>query len=163
MNCIIVMRGAQSEKVVDGQLQQVTPFLAVERKVEDACMGIGFMVLDEQKELVWGSSFPHTLIQSWQGMKVLERAPYIDGNTVKICWALVQHNDTPSYGEHELVTQFAGEKKLQNIREEVLMSIPLADELNAMIVRLRNSGASINVNLGGIAPVTQRLVSPLCA
>lgn len=146
MSLVIATRGAQSEKVMDGRCKQVVPFVGADREGEFAQMGVGLIFPDEQKGTVWGLAFPHALIQSWRGMKILERVEHIGHSTLCACWTVARrdvHNSDKRYLD-ELAEQVGGADKLQSLRDEILASMPSADELNAMITNLREGGVDVD-------------------
>ncbi|OHA88073.1 MAG: hypothetical protein A2653_02615 [Candidatus Zambryskibacteria bacterium RIFCSPHIGHO2_01_FULL_43_25] len=146
MNLVIAIRGAQSEKVVDGRRRQVVPFVGADSEGEFAQMGIGLIFPDEQKGIIWGLAMPHKLIQSWRGMKILERIERIYYSTLYACWTMAQRDvhDGDKSDFYELAEQVGGSAKLQALRDEVLASVPSADELNAMITNLREKGVDVD-------------------
>ncbi len=146
MSLVIATRGAQSEKVVDGRRKQVVPFVGADREGEFAQMGVGLIFPDEQKGTTWGLVMPHALIQSWRGMKILERIEHIGHGTLCACWTVARrdvHNSDKSHLD-ELAEQVGGADKLQALRDEVLASVPSAEELNAMITNLREKGVDVD-------------------
>lgn len=146
MSLVIATRGVQSEKVVDGRRKQVIPFVGADREGEFAQMGVGLTFPDEQKGTIWGPVMPHALIQSWRGMKILERIENIGHGTLCACWTVARrdvHDSDERYLE-ELAKQLGGADKLQTLRAEVLASAPSADELNVMITNLREKGVDVD-------------------
>lgn len=146
MSLVIATRGAQSEKVVDGRRKQIVPFVGADREGEFAQMGVGLIFSDEQKGTIWGLVMPHALIQSWRGMKILERIEKIGHGTLCACWTVARRDVHDSDKRHleELAEQVGGADKLQAIRDEVLASVPSADELNTMITNLREKGVEVD-------------------
>jgi hypothetical protein len=146
MSFVIAARGTQAEKVVDGQRVQVIPFVGADREGDSAQMGIGLIFHDEQKGTMWGLLIPHALIQSWRGMKILEHIERIDHGTLCACWTVARRDVHDSDKRHleELAEQLGGTDKLQTLRDEVLASVPTADELNAMITNLREKGVDVD-------------------
>lgn len=146
MSLVIATRGAQSEKVVDGRRKRVIPFVGTDREGEFAQMGVGLIFPDEKKGTVWGLVMPHALIQSWRGMKILERIERIGHSTLCGCWTVARRSVHDSDKRHidELAEQVGGADKLQALRDEVLASVPSADELNTMITRLREKGVDVD-------------------
>lgn len=145
MSLVIATRGAQSEKIMDGRRRQVVPFVGADHEGEFAQMGIGLICLDEQGGTMWGLVIPHALIQSWRGMKILERIGRIDRSTFCACWTVARRyiHDSDKRYLNELAEQVGGVDKLQALRDEVLASVPSADELNTMITNFRESGVDM--------------------
>ncbi|MBI5787107.1 MAG: hypothetical protein HY446_00980 [Candidatus Niyogibacteria bacterium] len=146
MSLVIATRGVQSEKVVDGRRKQVIPFVGADCEGEFAQMGVGLIFPGEQNGTVWGLVMPHPLIQSWRGMKILERIERIGHGTLCACWTIARRDVHDSDQRHldELAEQVGGTDKLQALRDEVLASVPSADELNAMITKLREKGVDVD-------------------
>lgn len=145
MGAVIAAYGVQSEKVVDGQRRQVVPFVGADREGEFSQMGLG-LVYPDGRGTIWGCVMPHLLIQSWRGMKILERIERIDHGTLCGCWTIARRDVHPSDKRYldELAEQVGGADKLQALRDEVLASVPSADELNTMITSLREKGVDVN-------------------
>lgn len=145
MGAVIAAHGVQSEKVVDGQRRQVVPFVGTDREGEFAQMGIG-LVYPDGGGTFWGCVVPHLLIQSWRGMKILERIERIGHGTLCGCWTIARRDVHTSDKRHldELAEQVGGADKLQVLRDEVLASVPGADEINAMITSLREKGVDVD-------------------
>lgn len=146
MSLVIAIRGLEGEKVVDMQRRKVVPFVGADREGEFAQMGVGLIFPDEQKGTIWGLVMPHALIQSWRGMKILERIEHIDHGTLCACWTVARRDVHDSDKRHldELAKQVGGADKLQALRDEVLASVPSADELNTMITNLRKKDVDVN-------------------
>lgn len=144
----MAIRGSESEKVVDMRRKKVIPFVGADREGEFAQMGVGLIFPDEQKQkgTIWGLLVPHALIQSWRGMKILERIERIDHGTLCACWTVARREVHDSDKRHldELAEQLGSADKLQVLRDEVLASVPSTDELNTMIVNLREKGVDVD-------------------
>lgn len=146
MSFVIAIQGVQSEKIVDGQAKQVIPFVGADREGEFAQMGVGVLLPEEGKASIWGCVVPHLLIQSWRGMRILEKIGRIDRGTLCACWTVARrelHNDDDRYLD-ELADQAGEIDKFQALREETLASVPNADELQAMITILREKGVGVD-------------------
>ena len=85
MSFVIAAQGHESEKFVNGEKRKVIPFVGADREGEFSQMGVGF-IDSEKGGMIWGLVCPHTLIQSWRGMKILERAQRIEHSTLCACW-----------------------------------------------------------------------------
>lgn len=146
MTLVIAARGSQSEKIVDGQPRQVVPFVGADREGEFAQMGVGLTFPDENTGTIWGLVVPHTLIQSWRGMKILEYVDRVDSGTLCACWTVARREVHESDERHldELAEQLGGADALQAVRDEVLESVPDADELELMITTLRERGVGVD-------------------
>lgn len=146
MGLVIATRGIQSEKTLGGHRKQVVPFVGADREGEFAQMGIGLIFPDEGKGNIWGLVTPHALIQSWRGMKILEKVETINHGTLCACWTVARRDvhDSDKRCLDELAEQFGGMEKLQAVREDVLTSVPSADELNTMITNLREKGVEVD-------------------
>lgn len=145
MSVVIATRGVPSVKIVDGQRRHVVPFVGADREGEFAQVGIG-LIYPDGGGTIWGCVMPHSLIQSWRGMKILERIERIDHGTLCGCWTIARRDVHTSDKRHldELAEQVGGADKLQALRDEVLASVPSADELNAMITSLREKSVDVN-------------------
>lgn len=160
MNMIIATRGTPSEKVIGGQRKLVVPFVGADREGELSQMGIGLTFLGEEKGTIWGLVMPHALIQSWRGMKILEKVETINNGTLCACWTIARRNihDSDKYQLNKLSEAFGGDEKLQAILDEVFASVPSDEEINTMITILREKGVEVDswelieeVNAGRIA------------
>lgn len=146
MSLVIATRGAQSEKVVDGQRRQVVPFVGADREGESAQMGIGLISPDGKGSTIWGLVAPHVLVQSWRAMKILEQIEVVGHGTLAACWYAASrsvHGSDKRYLD-ELAEQVGGTDRFRALREEVLASMPSADELNTMIMNLREKGVNVD-------------------
>lgn len=146
MSVVIALQELESTKVVGGILRRVIPFVGADREGEFAQMGVGLIIPEEQKTIIWGLLCPHVLIQSWRGMKILERIDYIDDGTLCACWTIARFDihDSDKRYLNELAEQVGSADKLQTLRDEVLASVPTADELNAMITILREKNIEVD-------------------
>lgn len=146
MSLVIAIRGSESEKVVEGRRRKVIPFVGADREGESANVGIGLIFPDEERGTIWGWIMPHALIQSWRGMKLLEQIERIGGGTLCDCWYGAGHcvHDSDKCHLDELAKQLGGADKLQVLLDEVLISTPSPDELNAMITNLREKGVDVD-------------------
>lgn len=146
MSLLIAIRGQEGKKVVDMRRRKVVPFVGADREGEFAQMGVGLIFPDEQKGTIWGLATPHTLIQSWRGMKILERIEHVGHGTLCACWTVARrdvHDSDKRYLD-ELAEQVGGADKLQTLRDEVLASVPSVDELNTMIMNLHEKGVEVD-------------------
>ncbi len=145
MSIVIATRGAPSQKIVDGELQMVVPFVGTDSKGEYAQMGIGVVFPDGEAEF-WGLCIPHNLIQSWRGMKLLEQVERIEHGTLCACWTVVTRKFHDSDRRHldNLANQFGGLDELEEARNAVLSSAPGADEIKSMITVLRENNVTFN-------------------
>ncbi len=146
MSLVIAIRGEPSEKIVDGELRSVVPFVGTDREGEFSQMGIGLLFPDEEKATIWGLLMPHTLIKSWRGMKLLEQVKHIKHSTLCSCYTIATDNVHKSDERHfeELADQFGGMEKLKEFRAKVLASVPSAEEIDTMINTLREKGVGID-------------------
>lgn len=145
-NLVIAIRGAQCEKIVNGQRKQVVPFVGADREGEFAQMGIGLIFPDEENGTIWGLLSPHVLIQSWRGMRILEKIETINHGTICACWTVARKNIHESDKRHleELALQLGDDDKLQAFLDEVLVSVPSTDEINTMITNFRERGVDVD-------------------
>ncbi len=150
MPLIIAAYGAPLEVLVNGQRRPIKPFMGADREGEFAQMGIGVIFRDaayEGKDVqFWGQVIPHKLIQSWRGMKILERITQFEARTLCACWMVAQHTvpETYRYLLEQLSEQVGGLEALQTLRDTVLASAPATDELNMMIAHLRDHGVEVD-------------------
>ncbi|MCF7843933.1 hypothetical protein K9M47_03480 [Candidatus Gracilibacteria bacterium] len=145
---IIALRGETSEKIVNGERMLVTPFVGTNESGMLAQLGIG-LLLPENKVFTWGLVIPHTLIQSWRGMKILEQADTIFSNeTLCACFTVASGSiqNTANYYIKALSGSFGSVDKLQEVRREVLASVPNESELEKMITVLETNYVQVDVN-----------------
>ena len=147
MSLIIAIRGEPSEKIVDGELRSVVPFVGADREGEFSQMGIGLLFPDEGKGTIWGLLAPHTLIKSWRGMKLLEQVKHIEHSTLCSCYTIATDNVHKSDERHfeELADQFGGMEGLKEFRAKVLASVPSAEEIDSMINIFRENDIDISI------------------
>jgi hypothetical protein len=148
MKPVIAIQGKESEKLVDGECKRVIPFVGADEGGEIASLGVGFLLLEERKCFLWGLLAPHFLIQSWRAMKILEKVKTISDGTLCACWYAAGkeiHKHEREYIK-ELIYQFG--KKFEVIRQEILSSVPSAEEIDTMIKNLLTS--KVDIDLGEI-------------
>jgi len=156
MTLVIAARGIPSEKNVDGQNRMVVPFIGADRRGEYSQVGVGLLLMDEHKINLWWSLCGSSamLIQAWRGMKILGRIERVDDDTLCACWFVARH-DVPDGDKRDFDHHFArhfdylaervgGVTALQALRDEVLVSVPSADELDTMVMVLREEGVYAN-------------------
>lgn len=147
MSFVIAAKGAESQKMVDGQSKKTIPFVGADREGEFAQMGVGLIFPEENKATIWGLLMPHALIQSWHAMKILEHIEVIEHGALCASW-YAGGRDVHSSDEkrvQSLAKEFGSPIKFQAFRDEVLASVPGVDELDSMIIGLREKGVDIDV------------------
>lgn len=146
MSLVIAIRGEPSEKIVDGECQKVIPFVGADSEGEFAQMGIGLIFPDKGNGSIWGHVVPHALIKSWRGMKLLEQVERIEHGTLCACWTISTRNIHDSDRRHlnDLASQFGGLDELEKAREAILASVPCADEIESMIMALREKNVRVD-------------------
>lgn len=132
MGVVIAMRGTESEKIVNGTLKKVVPFVGADREGEFAQLGVGIIIPEEQRTITWGLFIPHSLVRSWRGMKILEQVESIDRETLCACWSSARNKSKTSNDTS------------QDFLNQVLVAVPNTDELNTMIINLRDKGVSVD-------------------
>jgi|GEM_PF-2917416 len=146
MSLVIAIRGEPSEKIVDGKLKSVVPFVGADREGEFAQMGIGLLFPEEEKGTIWGLVMPHALIKSWRGMKLLEQVERVEHGTLCGCWTIATSDISDSDKHHleELADQFGGMEGLEEARAKVLASVPGTEEIDTMINALREKDIGVD-------------------
>ena len=148
MPYVIATRGNESQKIVDGNRRKVVPFVGTDREGPFAQMGVGFIFVGETDMgmSIWGLLGPHKLIQSWRGMKVLERVEHIGHGTLCACWYAGGRKIAESETSYlnTLAAGLGGMETLHALREKVLASAPTSAELDSMISILRGHGIDID-------------------
>ncbi len=157
---VIALRGDESEKLINGIRAVVTPFVGISGEGYRAQLGIG-LAISGNTAIFWGTIVPHSLIQSWRGMKILEQADSINSTETLCSCFTVAKNDINNATNHyikSLARSFGGVDALQDIRYEILRSFPTADEITTMITKLREHNLPVDtreieeaVNLNHIA------------
>ena len=145
MSFVIALEGVESEKIVDGQRKRVIPFVGADGEGEFAQLGIGIFLPDEGHASCWGLVMPHALVQSWRGMKLLEKVDRIEHGTLCHCWTVAKH-ELPASDEkylHELSTSAEG-VDIYLLRTQVLNSAPPAADLESMINNLRRKEVGVD-------------------
>ena len=146
MTLVIAVRGAESEKLINGERKRVVPFVGADGGGEFAPMGVGFVYSDNKTTgSMWGLVTPHMLLKSWRGMKVLERIYRIDYGTLAACWHAGGKMVSDSNKHHldELAEKLGGREKLEALRREILAFAPAPEELHSAIDILREKGIGI--------------------
>ena len=145
MSLVIAMRGSRSEKFVDTKHRKVIPFVGANHEGEFAKLGVGLIFPGERESTIWGSEGPCLLIQSWRGMRILERIEHTDYGTLRACWTVAGRKipDSDECYRDELARQL-GADELRALRREVLASLPSADELNVMVMNLREKDVDVD-------------------
>ena len=171
MNAVIAIKGKESRKLVGSRRHRVIPFVGADRRGEFAQLGLGLIFPDRKgRNIFWGLLLPHSLIQSWRGMKVLERVKRIDEFTLCACWYAGRReiHEMDRETVDGLAEQLGGIVKLETISEKVLASAPRPVELDAMIRNLRKQGVDVDsreleeeIEAGRVAmsPRIKRLIS----
>ncbi|MCA9362179.1 hypothetical protein KC906_02290 [Candidatus Kaiserbacteria bacterium] len=146
MSLVVAILGEPSEKIVNGELKSVVPFVGADREGKFAQMGIGLLFPDEGKGMIWGLVMPHALIKSWRGMKLLEQVDRIEHGTLCGCWTIATSDVSDSDKRHldELADQFGGMDGLEEARAKVLASVPSAEEIDSMISNLREKEVGVD-------------------
>ncbi|MDO8594768.1 MAG: hypothetical protein Q7R93_04640 [bacterium] len=145
MSWIIAAKGIESEKVVDGQRKKVLPFVGADREGEFAQMGVGILLPNENTGYIWGLVCPHNLIQSWRGMKLLEKVERIEHGTLCGCWTVSapEISDIDRNLVRGFTEQLGGSEQLEAFRRDMLISVPSADELETMLTVFREKKVDI--------------------
>lgn len=142
---VVAIQGEMSEKVVDGQMRKVIPFVGADSEGEFSQMGVGLLFPENGSGTLWGLVMPHCLIQSWRGMKILERIDEISHSTLAGCWYAGKENISDSDKRYldELAVQFSSREEFDSIRAEILGTAPSSEEVESMIRNLREKGVDI--------------------
>jgi len=142
---VVAIRGKPSTKIVNGQSRNVVPFVGADRAGKYSQVGVGLIYPDDETWVVWGLAIPHSIIQSWRGMKILERLGEIEHGTLCGCWYAAKQNphevDVPFI--NSITELVGGTANLQELQRSVLVSAPSASEINSMITNLRNQEVDV--------------------
>ena len=118
------------------------PFIgAIKRK--EKCwgeLGIGIFFPESNTGDFWGLLAPHTLIQSWRAMKILEEVDFYDWRIYGICWESAEadiHHNNKHYLD-KLTGYFKNVEKCKKARIDALNSTPTAKELQSMLQIMQN-------------------------
>lgn len=145
---VIVAKGRQSTKIVDGQEREVVPFTGADREGELASFGVGFYFTDKSGGSIWGALMPRLLINSWRAMKLLEHLPQIGHGTLCACWHAAGESvhDSNRHYLDELARQFDSPEVFEATRSVVLASVPTAEELDRMLATVRDNSIDVSVH-----------------
>ncbi|MFZ3044096.1 MAG: hypothetical protein WA058_03270 [Minisyncoccia bacterium] len=145
MSYVIAARGQQTVKIVGKETKKVIPFVGADNEGEFAQMGVGLIFPDEARAIIWSLASPHNVIQSWRGMKILEKLGRVGHGTLCACWTVARHDLHESDRRYfdMLVEQVGSIEELSAIRDAALGSVPSPDELNDMIVNFREKGVYV--------------------
>lgn len=167
---VIALRGDTSEKLINGKREVVTPFVGTEGEGICSKLGIG-LLFQGNNSIFWGQIVPHALIQSWRGMKMLERVDLVTGEeTLRSCWTVARNNiyGTTNHYMKTLSHSFSDFSLLEKSHHEILDSFPTAGELETMIILLQERNIPIDtqeiedvVRIGRVAttPLIEEITS----
>jgi hypothetical protein len=143
---VIAIQGETSEKIVDGKVRKVIPFVGSDSEGEFSQLGIGFLYPESNSGCIWGLVMPHHIIQSWRGMKILENVKEIGHGTLAECWYAGDENLSDSDKRYldELAVQFSSREEFDTIRAEILGTAPSPEEIESMIHNLREKDVGID-------------------
>lgn len=146
MSFVIALQGKESTKIVDGKEVRVIPFVGSDDEGTFSQMGIGILDPVSGRASIWGLVAPHLIIQSWRGMKILEKVKVIESGTLCHCWTVANRNMPECDRRHleSLAKQCGGLEKVNQIRDQVLNSVPGPKVLDRMITRLNEKGVDID-------------------
>ena len=164
--CVIVLKGEESRKKINGEEQKVFPFIGVHEMVAPGriCFGIIFA----GKEVYGSSFFRNNLIGTWRAMKIFESLKEIDENTVHNCLPAGMRNiSSQDPVIFNLAEKFNSLTDFQIIRSKILNSAPGSEEIEKMLKLLTAEKIEINaveleeeINLGQIktSPLIEKLL-----
>jgi hypothetical protein len=144
MSAVLVAQGPRCEKIVDGERMEVIPCVAADREGEFAQLGVGFIA--GNKASVWGLIMPHSLIQSWRAMKILEQVPEVFSSTLCACWYAAR-TEVPAHDHRyldELARQFPSRAAFEAVRASALAAVPTTEELEAMLTTLLETSVEVS-------------------
>jgi len=145
---VMVAQGNACIKAVNGQECEVIPFTGADHEGEISSYGVGYMLSNEQGGSLWGLAAPQLLIQSWRAMKLLEYVFRIDDSTLCACWYAANRNVHEC--ERQLVYELAqecsalGPGTFDEIRSQILDSVPSTDELDRMLTVVRDKNIEVS-------------------
>lgn len=142
---VVAMRGTLTQKLINGRLQKVVPFVGG----TSTEMGIGTIspeTVDERSSSDFrGLVSPHDVICSWRAMKLYELVEHAGMN---MCLDLAGFSVIPEgylHAHYEFVKQVGGVKKLRVLHRKVHEMSPSAIDLDTMIVRFLRHGTEVDV------------------
>ncbi|MBR9705266.1 hypothetical protein GOV12_07675 [Candidatus Pacearchaeota archaeon] len=83
---VIIFKGQESVKKVNGEDKKVIPFAGTDRDGEFAQMGVGLIYPEEKNGFIWGLAIPHDIVASYRGMKIAEEVLEFGLGTLCACW-----------------------------------------------------------------------------
>lgn len=129
---VVIGTAEPCEKLIRGELRQVTPFFGADREGEFSQMGVGYSQQDSPGSM-WGLLSPQRLIQSWRAMLIFSEVPAVEHGTLCACWYAAGASFRDASDVAGLAQQL-GVDKLESVRLRILQMVPTAEELEAMLV-----------------------------
>ncbi len=113
---VVIFKGQESTKNVDGKEKKVIPFAGTDRDGEFSQMGVGLIYPNEKSGSVWGLVCPRDIVASYRGMKIAEEVPQFGHGTLAACWYAGKrdvHNSDQKYIDD--INEMIGADKRQEI------------------------------------------------
>lgn len=144
----VMVQGETCTKLVYGQEQQVIPFVGVDLSLRPLIPSFGLYYPDGSQAIYLQHSGPNQLVRSWRAMRLLERLPFVAGDTLMACWAvMVERPDRSVVAPYiqELEAQLGGYGPYVGAWAKAVIAIPSAGELQAMLQAVVDLNVEVDV------------------
>jgi len=122
--------------------ERVVPFVGADREGIPSQMGIGLEFPDGGESTMWGLGGPHTVIQSWRAMRLLEKIGVINEELLVAAWYAARSSDEDRYIEP--LTRYVDAEELGHHRAIVLEEVPPIEDLITMLRVFNEAGVSVD-------------------
>lgn len=123
---VVIFKGQESTKKVDGKDKKVIPFAGTGRDGESSSMGVGLIYPEEQSSSIWGLFMPRDIVASYRGMKIAEEVPQFGHGTLAACW--YAGNRSVSFSDKKYIDDIEGMIGAENRQRIIQAPLPSFDD-----------------------------------